>query len=252
MIKKKMTTKSKLFLAAMPLLVAGVLFASRAQSGEAKKAQFIVCIDPGHPSETSAGAKANGLSENTLNWNVAVRLAKKLDKAGIRWVMTKKKVGEKVTNKRRAEIANGANAYKTATAAFIRLHCDEGGGSGFSWYYPDRAGKKGGITGPSKAVQKNSHSLAWVMNDAMKPVLKGHLKSNPIKTDAATFVGGKQGGVLTGSIYSKVPTALIEMCFINKKKDARFIASEKGQNKMADALLAGIKKWKTAWEKANS
>ena len=90
------------------------------------------------------------------------------------------------------------------------------------------------------------------MNDAMKPVLKGHLKSNPIKTDAATFVGGKQGGVLTGSIFSKVPTALVEMCFINKKADARFIASEKGQDKMANALLAGIKKWKTAWDKANS
>jgi len=247
-----MTTKSKLFLAALPLLLAGVFFASRAQSGEAKKKQFIVCIDPGHPSETSAGAKANGLSENTLNWNVAVRLAAKLKKAKIPYVITKNKVNQKVTNKRRAEIANGANAYKTPTAIFIRLHCDEGGGNGFAWYYPDRAGRKGGVTGPSKKVQKDSRSLAWTMNDAMKPVLKGHLKSNAIKTDAATFVGGKQGGVLTGSIYSKVPTALIEMCFINKKKDARFIASEKGQDKMANALLAGIKKWKTAWEKANS
>ena len=166
-------------------------------------------------------------------------------------VITKNKLHQRVTNKRRAEIDNGANPYKTATSAFIRLHCDEGGGSGFAWYYPDRAGRKGGVTGPSKSVQQNSHALAWTMNEAMKPVLKGHLKSNPIKTDAATFVGGKQGGVLTGSIYSKVPTALIEMCFINKKKDARFIASEKGQEKMADALLAGIKKWKVAWEKAN-
>lgn len=245
-----MTTKSKLFIAALPLLLAGVLWTTHAQSAQQRKAQFIVCIDPGHPSETSAGANANGLSENKLNWQVAKRLEAKLKKAGIRAVLTKTSLNQKVTNKRRAEIANGANPYKKPTAAFIRLHCDEGGGSGFDWYYPDRAGRKGGVTGPSKTVQQNSRALAHTMNDAMKPILRGHLKSNPIKTDAATFVGGKQGGVLTGSIYSQVPTALLEMCFINKRKDAQFIASEKGQEKMADALLAGIKKWKVAWEKA--
>jgi N-acetylmuramoyl-L-alanine amidase len=209
--------------------------------------QFIVCIDPGHPSETSAGANANGLSENKLNWNVAVRLARKLDKAGIAWVMTKQSLNQNVTNKRRAEIANGDNRYRRPAAAFIRLHCDVGGGTGYEWYYPDRAGRKGGVTGPSKSVQIQSRSLAYTMNEGMKPVLNGHLKNNPIKTDASTFVGGKQGGVLTGSIYSQVPTALIEMCFINRKRDAQFIASTAGQEKMADALLAGIKRWKTVW-----
>lgn len=247
---KSMTTKSKLFIAAAPLLLAGVLLTSRAQSAQQAKAQFILTLDPGHPSEISDGANANGLSENTLNWQVAVRLAAKLNKAGIPYVVTKTKIKQRVTNKRRAEIANGANRYRAKTAAFIRLHCDEGGGSGFDWYYPDRAGRKGGVTGPSKIVQQNSRALAWTMNDAMKPVLRGSLKSNPIKTDAATFVGGKQGGVLTGSIYSQVPTALLEMCFINRKADARFMASAAGQDKMAEALLAGIKKWKIAWEKS--
>jgi N-acetylmuramoyl-L-alanine amidase len=235
----------------------GVLPALTAPSRAAEKSgqpqrQFIVCIDPGHPSETSDGASSHGLSENTLNWNVAVRLAKKLNKAGIAWVSTKQSIKQRVTNKQRAQIANGANRYKQPAAAFIRLHCDEGSGSGYTWYFPDRAGRKGGVTGPSKSVQQNSRSLAWTMNSAMKPVLNGHLKNNPIKTDASTYVGGKQGGVLTGSIYSQVPTALIEMCFINHKSDARFIASATGQDKMAAALLAGIKKWKTAWEKAQA
>ena len=89
------------------------------------------------------------------------------------------------------------------------------------------------------------------MNEGMKPVLNGHLRNNPIKTDASTFVGGKQGGVLTGSLYSKVPTALIEMCFINQRRDAHFIASAAGQEKMSEALLAGIKRWKATWERAN-
>lgn len=206
--------------------------------------EFIVCIDPGHPSETSDGANAHGLSENKLNWEVALKLKKRLAKMGIKAVMTKQSLNEHVTNKRRAEIANGANYYKTPAALFIRLHCDVGSGRGYGWYYPDRSGSKGGVTGPSKEIQKLSRSAAYVMNEAMKPVLRGRLQTNPIKTDAATFVGGKQGGVLTGSIFSKVPTALIEMCFINQKSDARFIASQSGQEKMAEALAAGIKAWK--------
>jgi len=202
---------------------------------------FLVCIDPGHPSETSAGANAHGLSENRLNWQVAQRLARRLDALGIAYQLTKTREGEYVTNRQRAEIANRAGA-----ALFLRLHCDVGGGRGYAWFYPDRAGTKQGVTGPPPAVQRASREAAHVLNEAMRPILKGYLQSNPIKTDAATFVGGKQGGVLTGSIFARVPTALIEMCFINQKNDARFIASEAGQDKMAEAIAAGVAAYRDA------
>ncbi|MEO6907092.1 MAG: N-acetylmuramoyl-L-alanine amidase, partial [Abditibacteriaceae bacterium] len=65
---------------------------------------------------------------------------------------------------------------------------------------------------------------------------------NPVKTDKSTFVGSKQGA-LTGSIFARVPTALIEMCFINQKHDARFIASTQGQELMARAIVNGILAW---------
>ena len=203
----------------------------------------IICIDPGHPSETSEGAASHGLSENRLNWQVALRLKARLSKMGIASVMTKNRENQNVTNRRRAEIANGSNPYKRPCALFIRLHCDEGGGRGFTWYYPDRAGRKGGVVGPPKTVQLESRRATHILNEAMKPVLRGSLEPNPIKTDAATFVGGKQGGVLTGSIYSRVPTALLEMCFINRNSDARFIASTTGQEKMALALATGIQSY---------
>jgi N-acetylmuramoyl-L-alanine amidase len=221
------------------LLVMGVALGSfvvgnvaMAQSGP------IVCIDPGHPSETSAGATANGLSENRLNWQVALRLQRRLKAMGIRTVMTKQRANQRVTNRERSEIANRAGA-----ALLVRLHCDEGSGSGFAWYYPDRAGRKQGVTGPPRSVQIASREAAHVLNETMKPILRGYLKSNPIKTDASTFVGGKQGGVLTGSIFARVPVALIEMCFINQRRDARFIASVAGQEKMSEALAAGIQRY---------
>jgi N-acetylmuramoyl-L-alanine amidase len=215
-----------------------------------QKPPFIVCIDPGHPSETSAGANAHGLSENRLNWQVAVRLAQRLRAMNIPYVLTKASEKQYVTNRRRAEIANGANPYRRPTALFIRLHCDVGSGRGFTWYYPDRTGRKGNVVGPPRDVQIASRSAAHTMNSAMIPVLRGYLRTNSIKTDASTYVGGKQGGVLTGSIYSRVPTALIEMCYINQKSDAQFIASVKGQEKMAEAMAAGIVRWKQIYERS--
>ena len=195
----------------------------------------VVCVDPGHPSETSDGASAHGLSENTLNWEVAVKLRDRLEAMGIRCVLTKDSRNQHRTNRERAEIANSAGA-----AVFVRLHCDIGGGHGYTWYYPDREGHKAGINGPPKSVQESSHRAASVINQTMETVLDGHLQNNPILTDASTFVGGKQGGVLTGSIFALVPTALIEMCYINQKKDAQFIASQEGQDLMAEALAKGI------------
>ena len=196
-----------------------------------------VCVDPGHPSETSDGAKSNGLSENRLNWQVALVLKPTLESMGIRCVLTKARENQRVTNKDRAAVANSAGAE-----LFIRLHCDEGAGRGFRWYYPDRSARKGGVTGPPENVQRASRRAAFILNDSMKrsAYLRGYLQSNPIGTDANTFVGGKQGGVLTGSIFARVPTALIEMCFINRTKDAQFISSQAGRQRMAYALAEAI------------
>ena len=155
--------------------------------------------------------------------------------------LTKSRENENVTNRKRAEKANDAGAW-----LLVRLHCDTGGGRGFTWYYPDRAGSKYGVTGPPRDIQAASRDAAHILNDAMKPILAGSLHTNPILTDASTFVGGKQGGVLTGSIFARVPTALIEMCFINQKSDAAFIASEAGQERMAEALSVGIAAYRDA------
>lgn len=216
-------------------LAVGAALLCGAAPRAAQARPFLVCIDPGHPSETSDGAASGGLSENRLNWQVGLRLKQKLLARGIAVQMTKARENQNVTNRQRATIANNARAD-----VLIRLHCDEGAGRGFAWYYPDRSGRKYGVSGPPRQVQVASREAATMINAAMIPVLKGQLSSNPVKTDAATFVGGNQGGVLTGSIFARVPTALIEMCFINRRSDARFIASGAGQDKMATALAVGI------------
>ena len=194
-----------------------------------------VCIDPGHPSEVSSGAVVGRLSENHLDWVIANRVRDILTEDGVNVVLTKNREMQLVTNRKRAEIANAAHAV-----LFIRLHCDVGAGRGFTWYFPDHSGTKDGVTGPPAFICVQSRALAETMNRTMAPLLAGKLSSNPVKTDAATKVGASQGGVLTGSIFARVPTALIEMCFLNQTRDARFIDSEPGQSAMAAAIAVGI------------
>ncbi len=199
-----------------------------------------ICIDPGHPSETSAGTKGqSGLTENHVNWLVAQRLSIRLRRMASKVKLTKHEEMEKVTNRKRAEIANDMKAD-----ILIRLHCDAGSKSGFCIFYPDRQGKRFGITGPSEEVIKDSKLAAQTFYPAMEKTLKGRLSGLGILGDSKTYVGSKQGA-LTGSIFSKVPTLTIEMCVLTNKNDERFISSPVGQRKMVDALCNGLKAYFT-------
>ena len=120
------------------LLPLVLLLALPAAYGDNGLQGAVICIDPGHTSETSAGtsSKDGKLSERHVNWIEAVRLRTLLADTGAKVVMTKASEGEVVTNRRRAEIANEAHAD-----LLLRLHCDAGPQSGFAVVLPrpDRA-----------------------------------------------------------------------------------------------------------------
>ncbi|MCO5296405.1 MAG: N-acetylmuramoyl-L-alanine amidase [Fimbriimonadaceae bacterium] len=193
-----------------------------------------VCIDPGHPSENGSGARGKTLTEVGVAWSVAVLVRDKLERAGVRVVMTKQSVDEKVTNQRRAEIANKARAD-----VMLRLHCDAGATRGFAVYYPDKVGTVGGATGPSKAVRETSATLAKTFHTELAARLKGSLPDRGLHTDGATLIGGKQGA-LTGSIYSEVPVLLVEMLVITNAEDEAFAKSPKGLETLSEALAQAV------------
>lgn len=196
---------------------------------------FCVCIDPGHPSENNDGAKVtNGLSETSLNWEVALLLKQRLESDGIKVVLTKKAEKEFVTNRHRAEIANSAGA-----SLFLRLHADEGESTGFTVYYPSRRGNWHGIEGPSAEVLASSKRAATNFHRAFAASLSGKLKDNGLRGEEGTLIGGKQGA-LTGSIFSEVPTLLVEMIFLTSRHDAEWIKQESNKRAMVDALVAGV------------
>lgn len=195
----------------------------------------VICVDPGHPSEVSAGqAVQNGLQEVVVNWRVAAYLAKSLQARGYSVVLTRRRLDALVTNRRRAEIANQCGA-----SLLLRLHCDTGSGSGCTLYYPDRQGKKNAKVGPSLSVIRASALAAEAIHCGMTAALRGALRDNGVKGDSATRVGRLQGA-LTGSIYSRVPAVTVEMVFLSNKTDADFVRNARGQQQIASALAAGI------------
>jgi len=201
----------------------------------AVRAPFVLCIDPGHPSEVSDGrALQNGLREVTVCWQVALELKALVVRSGIKVVMTKQSVSQVVTNRSRSEIANRANAD-----LMLRLHADAGPGTGFATYFPNRRGRAQGVHGPSDDVIRASRASARAFHPAFAKSMGSELRDNGARGDEATSIGAKQGA-LTGSIFSKVPALLVEMGFLSNRHDAQWLRSPVNRTKMAKALLNGV------------
>lgn len=200
----------------------------------------VVVVDPGHPSETSAGTVQHGVAEVRIAWQVAERLSAELRSRGYRVVLTKERENELVHNERRAGIANEAGA-----ALMVRLHCDANAGSGFAVYYPDRQGTVRGFTGPSDSIIAQSRRAAAAVHAGMAAVLAARLHDGGIRGDSRTYVGSRQGA-LTGSIFSRVPVLTIEMVVLGHRSDARFISSAEGQSLMARAIADGVQQFLAA------
>lgn len=200
------------------------------------KQQVVVCIDPGHPSETNSGRfPQNGTSELEMNWAVATRLEAVLnhDKR-FRAFKVRKSRDEVMRNRQRALIANAAKADLA-----IHIHCDAGPSHGYTIYYPDRVGRAEGQKGPSQQVLVSSRQAAFAVHEGMEKDLVGVLRDRGVKNENFTKIGHAIGA-LTTSVFSEVPTITVEMVFLNDVHDANFIKSQSGQEKMAQALADGI------------
>lgn len=195
---------------------------------------YVICIDPGHPSEVGSGTHGRHITEIEAAWQVAQRLETELEARGMKVVLTKHKEHEFVRNRKRAEIANENHADY-----MVRLHCDSDAGTGIASYAPDRQGTIGGVTGPSKEVVRESRSMGAVFHRTMIKSLAGKLKDRGFLPDTSTAVGRKHHALI-GSIFSKEPVVLVEMCVLTNPKDEQFIRAPKNQTILAKAMADGV------------
>jgi N-acetylmuramoyl-L-alanine amidase len=89
-------------------------------------------------------------------------------------------------------------------------------------------------------VLRSSFAAAKLFYPAFAAALTGKLKDNGLRGDEETLIGARQGA-LTGSIFSNVPTVLVEMAFLTNQKDAEWIRQEDNKKVMAHALATAIR-----------
>lgn len=191
-----------------------------------------VTLDPGHGTKHSrVGAK----NEAFYAMQVARLLKEKLEQAGIAVVLTHQRADRTEDlganpdedNKNRALIAN-----RHGSVLYFRIHADSPGGPAVI-YYPEKH--------PDREVARMSRLAAQTVWAQMLPLIKtiGVKYKVTVLTDAATYVGSRQGGLLTGSKHATVPTILVEMLPLNAT-GTRWIQKTENQHRMAEAMAQGI------------
>ena len=242
-------------------------FWSFAQKGE--KIQTVV-IDSGHGGKDS-GALGKTSKEKDLNLSVALKLGDYIQEnlPDVKVVYTRKK-DVFVELSERAAIANRNNAD-----VFISIHCNSTDGSSSA------NGAETFVMGESKneanlnvAKKENASILledntdaydnfdpnsteAYIIFSLTQSLFqKQSLQlADKVQKQFSNKLGRNDRGVQQAGFLvlwkTSMPSILVELGFISNAKEEEFLASEKGQTKMALALYRAFKEYKMEYEAEN-
>jgi len=177
-----------------------------------------VVIDAGHGG-VDPGSNNGDVLEKDINLDVAIKIGKLLEEAGVRTMLTRDddtfmKPSEKIG------FANENNA-----CLFVSIHCnyfDDTSVNGTStYYYPSDYKDAGNLPGKEFAT--------IIQEELMKQ----------ISTKDRGIIPGPKTIVLKNS---KMPSALVELAFITNPSDLAFLTSEDFRQKAAEGIAHGIKR----------
>ena len=209
-----------------------------------------VVIDPGHGGIDS-GAMALGLQEKALTLDVALRVARVLEGAGIHVRMTRTS-DQAVSLEDRVRIANG-----TPGAIFVSIHFNDAltaehgqsyHASGVETYYSEhkQVGAAGdwlwtslfGGRGAGLAGQRDS--LAWAAHE-------GALLADAIQGSLVLATSAADRGTKERALYVtrrvRGPAVLVEGGFISHPTEAKHLGEPAYRQKLAEAIAGGIIKY---------
>lgn len=190
----------------------------------------IIVGDPGHGG-SDWGAVGNGLKEKDLTLDICKRMASKLE-AKYEVDMKLTRTSDKSTSlQARTDFANRLKA-----AAFLSIHINAGGGTGFESFVME-----GALPASAGFLQKNVHKH-------LSPVLKKYgLKDRGMKKDSQARV--KRLHVLRAT---KMKACLVEIAFIDTKKDAELLKSTAFRDAVAEALADALAETERLKKKATT
>lgn len=172
----------------------------------------VIVIDAGHGG-SDPGAIGNGLKEKDINLDIAKRVQKLLANSGYQIVMTRTN-DTFIPLQGRSSLANNLNA-----SLFVSIHTNAGGAQGIETYWYSK--------GPEATNSK---------------ILAEHIQSEMINETKTRDRGVKDANFHVNR-ETKMPSALVEVGFIDNKNDAAKLNSSSYKELVAKGIANGIKKF---------
>ncbi|MDI6766132.1 MAG: N-acetylmuramoyl-L-alanine amidase [Bacteroidota bacterium] len=231
----------------------------------------VVVIDAGHGGDDPGAIGVTGTREKDITLSIALKLGKLIEKnlPGVNVVYTRK-TDTFVELYRRGQIAN-----QNGGKLFISIHCNSMPGknrteNGFEIYLL-RPGKTESALRIAerenevvkfepdfeKRYQKLTEENFILLTMAQSAYVKYSEQFAEILTQEMgkhldlSNKGVKQAGfyVLVGA---SMPNVLVETAYLSNKHDEKILKSVKGQQRMAEAIFNGVKRFKQEYEKTLS
>ena len=191
-----------------------------------------IIIDAGHGGEDGGAIGKNGAYEKDINLEIAKKLKSKLDALGIPCVLTRStdillydpKADYEGKKKKLDLLARKEFAEKYADAIFISIHQNS---------YPKE--------------QYSGFQVYYSPNNDASGVLADLLENSASTTLTETRC--RPSKVSTSSIYLldklQCPAVLVECGFISNAEECRLLCDEEYQNRLCEAIVAGIVEFMT-------
>jgi N-acetylmuramoyl-L-alanine amidase len=213
--------------------------ASAVTSIAAGKAQYVICIDPGHQTHNDPkiepigpGSKIStpratggttgigtGVPEYEIDLEMSLRLKQALEARGVKVVMTRTRNDIRLSNAGRAGISNRAHAD-----LFIRVHC------GASTLATD--------TGCSTSFPASNRWTSKVVKSSKEAALA--IQASIVRATGAADRGANQRGGIVGFNWSKAPSVMIEPGFLSNGREDSLLSNPDYQDKVARGVAEGI------------
>lgn len=179
---------------------------------------FVVCIDPGHGGKDSGITGSSGVTEKDVDLSVALKAGSILEQSGIKVIYTRK--DDNITwEKDDMKSRFGVSSIEEADYV-VSIHCNLAGNNdanGVETYY---------LSGDPKAE---------------------NLADN-IQKKIVSYTGIRDRGIKTGSYPEltsvNVPSTKVILGFLNNPEEEKKLGSVDMQNKYAEAIAAGIVRFK--------
>jgi N-acetylmuramoyl-L-alanine amidase len=228
----------------------------------------VIVIDAGHGGVDYGAIGVSGVREKDVTLGVALKLGKLIEKnlPGVKVVYTRRD-DRFVPLYRRGQIANESEGKLFISVHANSLRRKPNPTRGFEVYLlrPGRTDEAVAIAEQENAVIELEEGYAdryQKLTDEnfilVTMAQSQYVRASELFADIATQEledhlsipnrGVKQAGFLV-LVGASMPNVLVETAYLSNREDERFLRSESGQRRMAEALFTAVKRYKASYEK---